>query len=271
MLNQKIDETIAFLNGKTNLKPEIALVLGSGLGSLGDELEDSVAIDYEEIPHFMRSTAPGHKGRIIIGKLMGKTVLCMQGRFHYYEGYTMQQITYPIRVMSALGVKTLVLTNACGGLDTSFKPGDLMLISDHINYMGANPLIGQNEDRFGVRFPDMTHTYKKELREIAKASAKDLGIDLKEGVYIGYSGPSFETPAEIRMMQGFGGDAVGMSTVPEAIVASHCKMDVMAISCIANLAAGLLDVPLSGDDVIEVTNKAGKTFIGLLREILRRM
>ncbi len=271
MLNRQIEETVAFLKSKTNLQPEIGMVLGSGLGALGDKLEDACRIPYDEIPNFVKSTAPGHKGQIIIGRLEGKTVLCMQGRFHYYEGYTMQQITYPVRVMKAMGVETLVLTNACGGLDPTFTPGDLMVITDHINFMGNNPLIGPNADSFGTRFPDMTHAYNQDLIALAKETAKDLDINLKQGVYISYSGPSFETPAEIRLFQQFGGNAVGMSTVPEAIVANHSGIKVLGISCITNLAAGILDQPLTGEEVIEVANQVGQKFIGLLTEVVKRM
>lgn len=271
MLNKMVEETLAYLRTQTDLKPEIAVVLGSGLGALGDQITDPVIIPYGNIPHFKVSTAPGHNGQMIIGQLKGKTVLCMQGRLHYYEGYTMQEVTYPVRVMSALGVKTLVLTNACGGLDPSFAPGDLMVVTDHINFMGDNPLIGPNAEKFGPRFPDVTRTYTRELVQLVKDSAKDLNIPLREGTYISYSGPSFETPAEIRMFQNFGGQAVGMSTVPEAIVATHCGLQVLAIACIANLAAGILDVPLSGDEVIEEMAAASATFISLLSDTLGRM
>ncbi len=270
-LNRMVDESVAYLRSRTSLNPEIALVLGSGLGPLGENLEDPVFIPYEEIPHFKLSTAPGHVGRFIIGKLLGKTVLCMQGRLHFYEGYTMQEVTYPVRVMSALGIKTLILTNACGGLDESYKPGDLMVLTDHINMMGTNPLIGPNADRFGTRFPDMTRVYTRELVQLAKSCAAEQEIDLKAGVYISYTGPSFETPAEIRLFQQFGGQAVGMSTVPEAIVAAHCGLDVLAIACIANLAAGILDVPLSGEEVIEAAGQASEKFIRLLRGIVEKL
>ena len=271
MLNRHTEETVAYIRSKTDLTPEIGLVLGSGLGALGDSLEDACAIPYEDIPHFVKSTAPGHKGRIIIGRLHGKPVLCMQGRFHYYEGYTMQQITYPIRVMSRMGIQTLVITNACGGLNPTFTPGDLMVITDHINFMGSNPLIGPNEDEFGPRFNDMTHTYTKELVSLAMQTAAKLQIPLRQGTYVSYSGPSFETPAEIRMFQMMGGSAVGMSTVPEAIVARHCGMRILAISCITNLAAGILDVPLSGEEVIEVAGRVGHTFQRLISEIVHKM
>lgn len=271
MLKQMTEETARYIQSKTDLRPKIAMVLGSGLGGLGEALEDAVAIPYEEIPHFVKSTAPGHKGRILVGKLQGVPVLCMQGRFHFYEGYTMQQITYPVRAMKTMGVETIVLTNACGGLDPSFTPGDLMLVTDHINFQGTNPLIGANEDDFGTRFPDMTRVYTREWQDLARAAAKDLGVKLQEGTYISYTGPSFETPAEIRLFQSWGGGVVGMSTVPEAIVAAHSGVKVLAISCVTNLAAGILDVPLSGDEVIEVADRVGKTFAGLLTEIVKRM
>lgn len=271
MLQKKVEETVSFIRSKTSLQPEIGLVLGSGLGALGEQLDEACSIPYEDIPHFARSTAPGHKGRLIIGKLKGKPLLCMQGRFHYYEGYTMQQVTYPVRVMKTLGIATLILTNSCGGLNPEFDPGDLMVITDHINYMGTNPLIGSNEDAFGTRFPDMTRTYSRELIALAKAVAENRNLTLHEGVYLGYSGPSFETPAEIRMFKQLGASVVGMSTVPEAIVASHCRMNLLAISCVTNLAAGILDVPLTGEEVIEVANQAGKKFTGLLAEIVGRI
>ncbi|GHU78473.1 purine nucleoside phosphorylase [Spirochaetia bacterium] len=270
-LLKRTDETIRYIRLKTGLEPEIGLVLGSGLGALGDRLEDPCIIPYEELPHFLKSTAPGHKGRLIIGGLKGKTVLCMQGRFHYYEGYTMPQITYPVRMMAKLGIKTLLLTNACGGLKRDFSPGDLMLITDHINFMGMNPLIGPNEDDFGPRFQDMTTAYTPALAALARKTAAELGIPLQEGVYLGYSGPSFETPAEIRLFQSFGASAVGMSTVPEAIVARQSGLKLLAISCVTNLAAGILDQPISGEEVIEAANRAGEKFIRLLTEIIGRI
>jgi len=271
MLRQMTEESVALIRSKCDMQPEIGLVLGSGLGALGDKLEDACYIPYEEIPHFARSTAPGHKGRLVIGKLAGKTLLCMQGRFHFYEGYSMQQVTYPVRVMKTLGIGALILTNACGGLDPSFHPGELLVISDHINYMGANPLVGPNEDDFGPRFPDMTRVYTPELRTLAKSCAQEQGLTLHEGVYISYSGPNYETPAEIRFFQKAGASVVGMSTVPEAIVANHCGMKLLALSCITNLASGILDVPLSGEEVIVVANEASKRFTGLLEEIIKRM
>ena len=271
MLSQKVQESAKMISSASTLRPEIGLVLGSGLGGIADMLEASSAIPYGDIPHFAVSTAPGHQGRLVIGRLAGKTLLCMQGRFHYYEGYSMEQVTYPIRVMKAMGIDTLILTNACGGLDTTIDPGDLMLITDHINYMGVNPLIGPNEADFGTRFPDMSRVYSRELGRRAKEAAQSLGIPLHEGVYVAFSGPSFETPAEIKMFQTLGASGVGMSTVPEAIVASHCSMQVLGISCVANMAAGILDVPLTGEEVIDVCNQAGEKFTRLIAEILTRL
>jgi purine-nucleoside phosphorylase len=264
-------ESAAFIRAKTGLAPEIGLILGSGLGPLGEKIEDSVIIPYGGIPHFVKSTAPDHKGRLVVGHLGGKIVFCMQGRFHYYEGYSMPELTFPIRVMNRLGIKTVILTNACGGLKQEFSPGDLLLITDHINFMGMNPLIGVNAEDFGPRFPDMSHVYTPALADCARHAAKDLGIPLREGVYLGYSGPSFETPAEIRLFQSFGASVVGMSTVPEAIVARHCGMNILALSCITNLAAGILDQPISSEEVTEAAGKAGGRFGRLLEEILRRI
>ncbi|GHV13344.1 purine nucleoside phosphorylase [Spirochaetia bacterium] len=270
-LKEKVAESIAHIRSRTRLEPELAIVLGSGLGGMGEKLEDVCVIPYEEIPHFAKSTAPGHAGRLLAGRLGGKTVLCMQGRFHYFEGYPLADVTYPVRVMKALGIKTLLVTNASGGLDRNWKPGDLMLITDHINFMGNNPLIGPNVDDFGPRFPDMTTAYTPALQELARKTATDLGIDLHEGVYLGYMGPSFETPAEIRLFRSFGVSAVGMSTVPEVIAARHCGMDILAISCITNLAAGILDRPISSDDVNETAGITGEKFSRLITEIVKRM
>jgi purine-nucleoside phosphorylase len=270
-IHEYAEESAAFIRTKTSLAPEIGLVLGSGLGPLGEKIEEPVIIPYGDIPHFVKSTAPDHKGRLIVGRLGGKTVFCMQGRFHYYEGYSMAELTYPVRVMNRMGIKTLILTNACGGLKREFSPGDLLLITDHINFMGMNPLIGPNVENFGPRFPDMSRTYTPALADCARNVAKDLGIPLREGVYLGYSGPSFETPAEIRLFQSFGVSVVGMSTVPEAIVARHCGMDILALSCITNLAAGILDQPISSEEVTEAAGKAGGRFGRLLEEILRRL
>ena len=270
-LQKKVLESIEFIQSRTALKPEIGLVLGSGLGGLGERLRDACSIPYEAIPHFARSTAPGHAGRLLVGRLGAKTALCMQGRFHCYEGHPMAELVYPVRVMSKLGIRTLVLTNAAGGMNRDWKPGDLMLITDHINYMGANPLTGPNAEGFGPRFPDMTTAYTPALLYLARKTAADLGIQLREGVYLGYMGPSFETPAEIRLFQSWGAGACGMSTVPEVIAARHCGLNVLAISCITNLAAGILNKPLSSDEVNETAALAGARFSKLLMEIIARI
>lgn len=271
MIEQHIEESIRAIRTRTDLIPELALILGTGLGELAEELQDAVFIPYGDIPHFCVSTAPSHKGRLAIGRLGGKVVMCMQGRVHFYEGYSMADITYPIKVFRKMGIGTILLTNSCGGLNPDFKPGDLMVITDHINYMGTNPLIGANDDSMGPRFPDMSKIYKKELRDLAHSAAKELGLSLREGIYVSYMGPSFETPAEIRLFQSFGGSAVGMSTVPEAIIANWCGMKVLAISCVTNLAAGILDQPLTGEEVIEVANEAGVRFRKLLKAIVSKL
>jgi len=268
MLQERPEESARFVVERLFPKaeaarPEIALVLGSGLGYLADRLEDARVLPYREIPHFAVPTAPGHGGNLVSGRLAGRPVLCMQGRFHYYEGHSMRTLTYPIRVMRALGIKKLILTNAAGGLDPEFSPGDLMLINDHINFMGANPLIGPNEGP-GPRFQDMSFAYDLGMRETILKAARELGIPLSEGVYLGYSGPSFETRAEIRLFRSFGCRAVGMSTVPEVIVANHAGIRVAAISCITNLAAGILEQPISGEEVIQAAAAAAEKFVGLL-------
>lgn len=261
-------ECVRVIQSKTDYRPRIAIVLGSGLGDLADQLEDACSIPYGELPHFAVSTAPGHKGRLVLGKLCGQQVLCMQGRLHLYEGYPIQQVVFPIRVMKLLGIQTLILTNAAGGVDLSYTPGDLMLLSDHINFMGQNPLTGPNDERFGPRFHDMGSIYNPELRQLAHKAAGELGFSLHEGVYLGYMGPSYETPAEIRAFRLLGANAVGMSTVPEAIAANHCDMDILAISCITNMAAGILPEKLDENHVIEVANRVGARFQALVRRIL---
>src|SRR5699024_10713115 len=224
----------------TSIEPEIGLILGSGLGVMADDIENSVTIPYHKIPHFPKSTVAGHKGQLVIGTLHGKKVIAMQGRFHYYEGYTMEQVTFPVRVMKKLGVHSLIVTNAAGGINKDFSPGDLMVIKDHLNLFGDNPLIGENIDEFGPRFPDMSNVYDREYMEIAVNCAKDLGITLQTGVYAGNTGPTYETPQEIKMLRTLGGDAVGMSTVPETIVAAHAGLKILGISCISNMASGIL-------------------------------
>ena len=253
-----------YIRAQVSIRPQIGLVLGSGLGDYADTLEDAVKIPYSQIPNFPGPSIPGHTGALVFGRKCGQEVVVMQGRIHYYEGLPQQQITLPIRVLAALGVKTLVLTNACGGVNLSFSPGDLMLISDHINLSGGNPLIGPNLDAFGPRFPDMSDLYTATLRNAIKEKAAAAGISLQEGVYGMYSGPNYETPAEIRMYRVLGADTVGMSTVPEALVAGHCGMQVVGISCITNMAAGVLPQKLSHQEVVETADRVRSTFTKLL-------
>ena len=271
ILDEKVKESLDYIYKITQMRPEIALVLGSGLGALAAEIIDKVEINYQDIPHFCPSTAPGHAGKLIFGKLGAKEVVCMQGRIHYYEGYGMEQTVYPVRVLARLGIKYLLLSNASGGINLSFKPGDLMLLTDHINFMGVNPLVGPNEASFGVRFSDMSYAYNPQLRQIALEAAEELGEDLKQGVYLACSGPSYETPAEIRMFRQWGADAVGMSTVPEVIVANHCGIKTMAISCISNMAAGILDQPLTEAEVLVTGEKSSQRFCALITKIVEKI
>ena len=264
----QITAAAEYIRAKTDLCPTIGLVLGSGLGDFADTLEDAVRIPYGEIPHFPVSTAPGHAGALVIGRSCGQVVAAMQGRIHYYEGHSMQTITMPIRVLAAIGVKNLVLTNAAGGSNPAYEPGTLMLIRDHINYSGANPLIGENLDAFGPRFPDVSDLYTKQLRTAVKEKAAAAGIHLEEGVYMMFTGPNYETPAEVRMAQILGADAVGMSTVPEALVAGHCGMGIVGISCITNHAAGVTDAKLDHSEVVEIANRVHDTFRELLELVL---
>ena len=250
-------------------KPQIGLILGSGLGDMADAIEDPVVIDYHDIPHFPVSTVPGHKGRLVIGALEGKTVLCMQGRFHYYEGYSMEQVVYPVRTMKMLGIENLFLTNAAGCVNKNWRPGDLMLITDHIKLIADSPLRGRNPDELGPRFFDMTQAYDKSLITVAEKAAIKKGIAVRKGVYMLFTGPAFETAAEVRFARIAGADAVGMSTVPEAIAASHMKRHTMGISCLTNMAAGILDQPLNHEEVLETGERVKKTFSALVREIIR--
>lgn len=270
-LYNKIQESKNYILSKIDKSPEIGLILGSGLGVLGDEIENPVKIKYDEIPNFPVSTVEGHNGQLVIGQLQGKSVIAMQGRFHFYEGYSMESVTFPVRVMKELGVKTVIVTNAAGGANKDFNPGDLMIIKDHINFSGHHPLIGPNDSRLGVRFPDMSTAYTSRYIELAKECAKDLGIDVKEGVYTFFSGPTYETPAEVRLAQILGSDAVGMSTVPEVIVARHSNLDVIGISCITNMAAGILNQPLNHEEVIETTQKVKSEFLSLVKSIINKL
>jgi purine-nucleoside phosphorylase len=265
-----VDEAVDFLKGKGFGRPKVALILGSGLGALAGELAEAVRAEYGEIPGFARSTVAGHAGRLVFGKLGGVPVVAMQGRFHYYEGIGPRQLAFPIWTMAALGAEALVVTNAAGGLNPQFQVGDLMLIADHINFTGTNPLIGPNPERFGPRFPDMSRAYTPELRELARKTAEELAIPLQEGVYLAVSGPSYETPAEIQSFRRLGADAVGMSTVPEVIVAAHAGLKVLGISCITNMAAGLGAEKLDHHEVIEVTNRVQRRFKTLVAEVVTR-
>lgn len=260
-----------YISGRLSFRPEAALVLGSGLGGLADRIESPVIIPYSEIPGFPLSTAPGHAGRLVAGTLGGRRVLCMQGRFHYYEGHEMAAIALPVRVFRALGCRALVLTNAAGGVNWDFSVGDFMLITDHINFMGANPLRDANDEGIGPRFCDMTHVYDPALQAVAEEAAAGLGLTLRRGVYLGYMGPSFETPAEIRAFRTLGADAVGMSTVPEAIAASHCGLPVLGLSLITNMAAGMAGRRLSGDEVIEIAGQRGPLFQQLVASIVEKL
>ncbi|MBR6347836.1 MAG: purine-nucleoside phosphorylase [Spirochaetales bacterium] len=271
-LLEKISEAASFIEKKTKgMKIRAGLVLGSGLGGLADDISSPVVIPYSEIPHFPVSTVPGHAGRLVIGELEGKTVMCMQGRFHFYEGYEMDQVVFPVQVMKKLGISELILTNAAGCVNTSWQPGDLMLISDHIKLAPQSPMRGHNEEELGPRFFDMTRAYSPELLSVARAQAAKLGMNVREGVYMFFSGPNFETPAEIRAARILGADAVGMSTVPEAIAASHCGLKTLGISCMTNMGAGILDRPLNHEEVLETGLKVKNQFTALVRAIVRAL
>ena len=269
---RQVQEAAAYIKEKLGGRaPEIAITLGSGLGDLADHLVDAVQIPYGEIPHFPVSTVAGHKGQFVVGKLEGREVLCMQGRFHYYEGYDLKQVTLPVRVMKLLGISTLIVTNAAGGINTGFRPGNLMLIEDHLNLTGENPLIGENLEVFGDRFFDMTVAYDAEYRALAEQLAAELNIPLQKGVYAWLTGPNYETPAEIRYLRAIGVDAVGMSTVPEVLVARHSGLRVCGISCITNLAAGMGDGLLSHEEVKETADRVKVDFIRLVTALTGRM
>jgi purine-nucleoside phosphorylase len=257
-----------FLLSQTGLRPEIGLILGSGLGSFAEELSEAARVPYTVIPHFPRSTAIGHAGQMVLGYVEDVPVAAMQGRVHLYEGYSAQQVAFPVRVFKRMGLRALVITNAAGGINLEYKQGALVLIRDHINLQGQNPLLGPNDDRFGDRFPDMTRGYSKLLRDIAQHAAAGLGKRLSEGVYAAMLGPSYETPAEIHYLRTMGADLVGMSTVPEVIAASHMGLKVLAISCVTNMAAGILDKPLSSVEVFETTERVRGEFIALLRAVI---
>ncbi|HEY3135987.1 MAG TPA: purine-nucleoside phosphorylase [Blastocatellia bacterium] len=251
--------------------PRVAVVLGSGLGGVADAVEDAIDIPFGEIPHFVTSTVEGHDGKLIMGSCGGIDVVLMKGRLHFYEGYSMEDVTLPVRVFSIMGIRSLILTNAAGGTAPHLSPGSLMVITDHINMMGENPLRGPNDERFGPRFQDLTEVYTPAYVEVAHEAAREVGVVLHEGVYMALRGPSYETPAEIRMVRKLGADAVGMSTVPEATVARHCGMKVLAISCITNIAAGLSTGEINHNEVIEVGARAGKQLAELIVRVIPRL
>ena len=271
MLYDKTMRAAAHIREKTAYRPKIAVILGSGLGSLGEQLQDPDYIPYADIPEFPVSAVAGHAARFVFGKLEGREIAVMQGRFHYYEGLSMQEVCLPVYVLHALGVETIVITNACGGINTDFSPGDLMLIEDHINLLGTNSLIGPNDERFGPRFPDMTEVYDRSLRTLTLDTAKELDIPLQQGVYALFSGPCYETAAEILAYRAFGADAVGMSTVPEATAANYLGMHVLGISCITNMATGIVKKAHSHEAVLAAAERSGVRFSRLLKEVLLRI
>ena len=268
-LQEQIRSAAAYILSRVSYRPAVGMVLGSGLGDFADTLQNPLVIPFTDIPDFPAATVPGHTGAFVFGTKHGKTVVCLQGRLHYYEGHPMSVLTMPVRIMAKLGVKTLVLTNAAGGVNKDYRPGDLMLITDHINYSGSNPLIGEYMPEFGPRFPDVSDLYSSGLRLKVKLAAVEAGIGLRQGVYMMFSGPSYETPAEIRMARILGADAVGMSTVPEAIVAAQCGIKCLGISCITNLAAGVSPNKLSHQEVMETAAMAHDKFHSLLNLILK--
>ena len=270
-LYERAEHAARIIRSRTTETPRIAIILGSGLGAFADDFENAVSIPYEDITGFPRSTAEGHAGRLVVGKIDQVPLMAMQGRVHFYEGYSLEQVTFPIRVFKLLGIKTLILTNASGGVNVQFSQGALMIISDHLNLLGDNPLRGPNDTRFGPRFPDMTTVYSPELQEIVIEEAKAINVEVRRGIYAALAGPSYETPAEIHLMRTLGADAVGMSTVPEAIVARHMDLEVLGISCITNMAAGISDEPINHDDVMATGDRVRETLTQLLRKVVGRI
>lgn len=260
----QIQEAASYIAKEAQVKPQIGLILGSGLGVLADLIENPTVINYKDIPHFPVSTVEGHAGELVIGQLKGKDVVVMKGRFHLYEGYGVETVTFPVRVLKELGVEALIVTNAAGGINTSYEPGDLVVITDHLNMTGGNPLVGPNDPEMGDRFPDMSTAYSRDLRQLARTIAEQQNFVIREGVYAGLSGPTYETPAEIRMLRTIGADVVGMSTVSEVIVARHAGLKVLGISCVSNMAAGILDQPLSHVEVMETTERVKTKFLNLV-------
>jgi purine-nucleoside phosphorylase len=268
---QKVDDAVGAVRTRAGAAPDVAVVLGSGLGDFANQLTGATIVPYGELPHWPASKVIGHEGKLVVGTLGGKRVAALSGRAHFYEGHDLRTVTFATRVMARLGVKALILTNAAGGINTNLKPGTLMVMDDHINLLGSNPLVGPNEEAFGARFPDMTEVYSRRLRGIADAVAGEQGLRIGHGVYAAVHGPSYETPAEIRFLRGIGADAVGMSTVPEAIVARHMGVEVLGLSCITNAAAGVLPQPLNHDEVMEVARQVRGAFAALREGIIGRL
>ncbi|GAA0723587.1 purine-nucleoside phosphorylase [Clostridium malenominatum] len=267
----RIKESVEFVKSKINITPKIGVILGSGLGDLAEEIEGKVCVKYEDIPNMPKSTVAGHAGQFVFGKLQGKDVVMMQGRIHFYEGHPMEVLALPIHIMKYMGIETLIVTNAAGGVNKEFTPGNLMIIEDHINFAFGNPLIGRNEEEIGPRFPDMSNSYDKDLIKLVENIGRELNTELKKGVYMMFTGPTYETPAEVKMARILGADAVGMSTVSDVIAARHCGLKVLGISCITNMAAGILDQPLCHSEVIETSNRVKSTFTSLIKEIIKQI
>ena len=267
----KLEETQQYLRNQVGLSPELAIILGSGLGAFADLIEEKIVIPYQDIPHFPVSTVEGHAGQWIFGKVDGRPIVVMQGRFHYYEGYSMSEVTFPIRVMQGLGVKGLIVTNAAGGINSDFRSGELILIKDHLNMMGDNPLRGANLSSLGPRFSDLSEGYNLEWRQKALAMMPDYGLRSLEGIYAAMSGPNYETPAEIRFLRTVGADMVGMSTVPEVLVANHGGMKVLGISCVTNMAAGILPQKLNHAEVMETADRVTKQFVSFVRGFIKEL
>lgn len=270
-LMERINEAAQVINDQLSKRPTIGLILGSGLGDLADEIECAVSINYREIPHFPVSTVEGHAGKLVIGQLHGKQVVAMKGRFHYYEGYSMQEVTFPVRVMKMLGIELLIVTNACGGMNPNFQAGDLMIITDHLNMTGDHPLIGENDERLGPRFPDMSRAYDPHLQAFVEQTAKRINVSVQKGVYAGIAGPSYMTAAELNMLRKLGADAVGMSTVPEVIVANHMNVKVIGLSCITDMALSDQLEPLTHEQVVKVANETKPKFMKLMNAIIDKL
>ena len=268
---EKLEETVAYVRQRTDLRPVVGVILGSGLGQLVDRMSGQVVIDYRDLPHFPAPTVAGHAGRMVIGRVGGVVVVAMQGRFHYYEGHDMRTVAYPTAFMKQFGVRTLVVSNSAGGINRGFTPGDLMLITDHINLFATNPLVGLNDERLGPRFPDMTEAYSPRLVEIADSAAGELGMSFRRGVYAGLSGPCYETAAEIRYLERIGADAVGMSTVPEVIAARYLGLEVLGISCITNMATGIATVKHAHEEVVRIANEASERFCTVVAATIEKL